>query len=274
MKKLFYTMVLCLFTSTLAFAQTNLVTNPGFETVNEDGTPADWTNLSTTLAIEVVSDTVYAGSNSLRVSTTDFAGEYMVAYIPVTAGKTYNLSAWCNLQSYTGTSSARTKMALAYTYVDENGNNLDAAGNILSGDITSSSRGYTYIPAMTSAKNTWQQLSLTTSEVAPSNAAYIVLGLDASRVTAYFDNASVTEAGSVGITEETTTTQSTQLSVRKDGGNLVVTTEAGKSIEVYSILGAKIQREVAEDEETVISGLPKGQVLIVRSGNAVAKVVL
>jgi len=273
MKKLFYTTALCLLTSAFTFAQTNLVTNPGFETVT-DGVPDDWTNLSTTLTIGINTDTVYAGSNSLRVSTTDYAGEYVVTYAPVSAGETYNLSAWCNLQSYTGTSSSRTRMGLLYTYVDENGNNLDAAGNILSVDITSNPRGSISIAAMTSATNTWQQLSLTTSEVAPSNAAYIVLALSASRVTAYFDNVSVTVASSAGISEETTTSASTELSVRTESGDLVVTTEAGNTIEVYSVVGAKIQSKVAEDGETVISGLPKGQVLIVRSGNAAAKVVL
>jgi hypothetical protein len=271
MKKIFYTTVLCLFTSTLAFAQTNLLTNPGFETVT-DGVPDGWTNLSpSTLTIQAATDVVYAGSKSLKVIST-YGFDFVINYVPVAPGKTYDLSVWYNIQSYTG---SRSGVSLAYTYIDADGNNLNNGGQIAGGAITSGSVvGSTLIKANTVALQTWQHIASTTTEVVPATAAYIGILLKPIQITAYFDNVSVTEAGSAGISEETTTAQRTQLSVRTESGNLLVTTESGKAIEVYSVVGSKLQSKVAEDEETVISGLPKGQVLIIRSGNAVAKVVL
>jgi hypothetical protein len=66
----------------------------------------------------------------------------------------------------------------------------------------------------------------------------------------------------------------TQLPIHIQNHNLIVTAEAGSSIEVYNALGIKQQSKIATNTETEISGLPQGQVLIVRSGKAVAKVIL
>lgn len=271
MKKLFYIIALCLFTSAHAFAQTNLVSNPGFETV-ADGVPDGWTNLSpSTLTIQAATDVVYGGSKSLKVIST-YGFDFVINYVPVTPGKTYDFFVWYNIQSYTG---SRSGVSLAYTYIDADGNNLNNGGQITGGAITSGSvvGSTAVIKANTATLQTWGQLTLTTNEVVPSTAVYIGILLRPNQITAYFDNASVTEAGSTGI-NETTADQKSVLPVRKDGDNLIVTTHAGSSIEVYSILGVKLQSKVAKEDETVIGGLPKGQMLVVRSGKAVAKVVL
>jgi len=65
-----------------------------------------------------------------------------------------------------------------------------------------------------------------------------------------------------------------QLLVRVQNGNIIVTTESGSNIEVYNSLGIRLFNKTANSGETVISNLPQGQVLILRSGNAVAKVIL
>jgi hypothetical protein len=65
------------------------------------------------------------------------------------------------------------------------------------------------------------------------------------------------------------------LFVRSENGNLVVSgAPAGSRIDVYNVVGSRLQSVLAEKSETVLSGLPKGQVLIVRSGNEAAKVAL
>jgi len=357
MKKIFYISVLCLLASTFTFAQTNLLKNPGFETVNTDGTPADWTNLaSSTQTIETVTNIVNAGSNSLKVTTSGYSGQIVIQYVPVTPGKTYDLSVWCNLQSYTGTTAGRTFMGLSYSYADADGNNLNSGGQI-TGDVSGGSViGNARIAAMTSPINIWQQMTLTTSEVVPSTAAYITIILSSGRITGYYDNVSVTEVGAVSKQDQTITglsditkkvgdaafdlsatttsgldviysssntavatisgktvtivgvgsttitasqagnssynpatnvtatlTVSTvagidkvlvKLPIRQQGDNLIVTTETGSSIDVYNALGLRLQSEIAKSAETTLSGLPKGQVLIVHSGNAVAKVIL
>jgi hypothetical protein len=260
MKKLFYTTALCLLTSMLAFAQTNLLSNPGFETVT-DGVPDGWTlspTASTKVTFSVVSDTIYEGSNSLKIATisTSSSTGKVYQYIAAISGEKYDLSLWARVDY--AASETGTHVYLTYQFADADGNLLETAV------------GTEYVYTL----NQWGNIAVQTTE-APTSASYLLFQISTVRgINAHFDSASVTVASSASISEETTTSASTELSVRTESGDLVVTTEAGNTIEVYSVVGAKIQSKVAEDGETVISGLPKGQVLIVRSGNAAAKVVL
>ncbi|MDR0613164.1 MAG: hypothetical protein LBG45_06780, partial [Dysgonamonadaceae bacterium] len=65
------------------------------------------------------------------------------------------------------------------------------------------------------------------------------------------------------------------LPVRRQGDDLVVGgAAAGSRIDVYTVIGRRQQSAVSAGGDTVLSGLPKGELLIVRSGNAVAKVIL
>jgi hypothetical protein len=64
------------------------------------------------------------------------------------------------------------------------------------------------------------------------------------------------------------------LPVRIEGDRLIVSAAAGSRIDVYTAVGSRLQSAVSSGSETVLSGLPKGQVLIVRSGYAVAKVII
>lgn len=57
-------------------------------------------------------------------------------------------------------------------------------------------------------------------------------------------------------------------------GNIVVPSEAGQKIAVYNLVGQEIYSTIAESVETTISKIAAGQVVIVRSGNKTAKVVL
>jgi hypothetical protein len=65
-----------------------------------------------------------------------------------------------------------------------------------------------------------------------------------------------------------------QLPVRTENGNLLVTAAPGNRIEVFTVVGGRLQSVVSAGSETVLSGLPKGQVLIVRSEHAIAKAIL
>ncbi len=72
-----------------------------------------------------------------------------------------------------------------------------------------------------------------------------------------------------GISETSVT-----LPVRIKNGNVIVSAQAGSMVEVYNVMGMRLRSQTATGEETEIGNLPKGQVLIVQNGNAVAKVVL
>ncbi|NLI71147.1 MAG: hypothetical protein GX361_00255 [Bacteroidales bacterium] len=62
--------------------------------------------------------------------------------------------------------------------------------------------------------------------------------------------------------------------IRAEGSALVVPTAAGEIVTVYNALGAKIAEVRAAGEETRINNLMKNQIVIVRSGDRSAKVVL
>jgi len=79
----------------------------------------------------------------------------------------------------------------------------------------------------------------------------------------------IVKSTSTGIKE-----LSSQLPVRIQNGNIIVTAQSGSPVEVFNALGLKLQSQTANSVETTLSNLPKGQVLIVRSGNAVARVIL
>jgi len=66
----------------------------------------------------------------------------------------------------------------------------------------------------------------------------------------------------------------TQLPVRIQNGNIIVSAESGSTVDVFNAIGIKLQSQTANSAETTLSNLPQSQVLIVRSGNAVAKVIL
>ena len=65
------------------------------------------------------------------------------------------------------------------------------------------------------------------------------------------------------------------LPVRRQGDDLVVGgAAAGSRIDVFTVIGRRQQSAVSAGGDTVLSGLPKGELLIVRNGNAVAKVII
>ncbi|MGC3977458.1 MAG: hypothetical protein QM751_04040 [Paludibacteraceae bacterium] len=250
MKKTNLLWVVCLITfvgATTVHAQNPTMLSPGFET---DDFADVWTNYFGNL-VSVVSDDHYSGTKSCKLITD--AGQLSEVYqtVEITAGKAYTLSVYNKLLNDGGNGTA----ILGYAFLDESGSNMNE---------------FVSVP-ITSTQGAWAKGSLSTI-VAPAGAVYMWFDIQANGAegtSILFDDASLTEAGAAGINEVRA-----QLPIRVQDGNLIVTTEAGKSVEVYSVVGAKLQSKVATSGETVISDLPQSQVLIVRSGNAVAKVVL
>jgi hypothetical protein len=98
-------MVFCLLAGVFAYAQQNLILNPGFETTEDETLPADWILEATSrgsgdVTFELATNPVYEGSKSLKVTSTGYEDSYAYQYIDVTAGKKYILSAWFNVESF------------------------------------------------------------------------------------------------------------------------------------------------------------------------------
>ena len=233
----------------------NLLSNPGIELgLDGEGKIKDWlinTDDVTKATFTVETTDKHSGTASAKIA--HIGGIYADLYqvVPVTAGQTYTYSFWHNVIAQTTAGSGR--IVFFANFYDSNSTKITM-------DISSYEVTYTL--------NTWQQYSV--DIVAPANAAYVDFRIRLlSKPTALIDDASITVKTIDGINDVRT-----QLPVRIQNGNIIVTTEAGSKIEVYNALGLKLQSQTANSTEITLTNLPKAQVLIVRSGNAVAKVIL
>ena len=69
-------------------------------------------------------------------------------------------------------------------------------------------------------------------------------------------------------------TVQSELNVYTCNGQIVVPTEVGKRIVIYNMMGQEVYTGVAQGSSTIIKDLPIQQVLVVRVGNKIAKVIL
>jgi hypothetical protein len=252
MKKIIYTAILFLCCTMGTYSQANLLSNPGFEIEDSEGGPEGWVNLTPEGgAPEIVTGRVHEGNRSLKINSTGTVlRQGIIQYIAVTPGKQYNLSVWCNVESH----GAASSFYLSYTYMDEDGNNLNNGGqitgtNMLSNMVGSSSS----YPSSDEALNTWEEITLQTGEPVPEPVAYIVFILRTMRtVTAYIDHASLTEVGAStkqdqtisGLSDlskttgdadfELTATASSGLAVSYTSSNPFVATVSGSTVHIVA----------------------------------------
>jgi hypothetical protein len=261
-------MALCLLTGVFAYAQPNLVSNPGFETV-EDGEAVGWTNMSSTLTVEVATGVVHSGSNSLKVSSTSGSQHFVINFVPVTPGKTYNLSVWYNVEGHTG--STRSSISLAYTYIDADGNNLNAIGEIR-GTIDIDQIGSSFFNAAVDDPkvvdlNTWRQLTCTTGEEAPANAAYIGFLLRPVQVTGYYDDASLTEVGGPVAKQEQTVTGLSDMTKTVGDADFELSATASSGLPVtYSSANMNVAT-IVDGNRVHIVGAGSSQIIAAQLGN-------
>ncbi len=241
-------------------AQVNLVQNGSFEAVDEDGIPTGWTLGSTDeVTYSVVSDgyeSPYAfqadvASNSL--STTRSISQEIT---DIEVGATYEVSFWYKtLREPTGTDGGMfNNISTVFSFGFGMPIDMETATNPLINVLD------TWLPYVKE------------DVVIPENVASLRIELTFNRgINVLIDDIRVIRKGNSDVRN---INASLPLPVYKEGKDLVVTAEAGSVIEVMSIVGVTQQRVISNGGTTTISGLPQGQVLIVRSGSAVAKVIL
>jgi len=230
---------------TVSAAQTdNLMSNPGFE----DGTTS-WLLDYATIA-EFISDEVHSGNNSLiaqgslyhLTNNYDFTSFF---------NKTFTISFW--YKSVEG----EAKIGLNLQAYNEGLTDLLWVGEVK--QIT-----------LSVINNGWQQVTATFEPINSNKdlRPYSLLALEVNinDASILIDDFSLTVTPIDGLSEVRT-----QLPVRIQNGNIIVTAPSGSPVEVFNALGIKLQSQTANSSETKLSNLPKSQVLIVRSGNAVAK---
>jgi hypothetical protein len=242
-------------------AQTNLVVNGSFEEVGGDSKPVGWewdsNNNITYGATGDVSD-IPNGEKVLNINVTK-GGQTRAIFQIITTGivpeEEYEYSFQYNI--YRPTSGTNPTYNIGW---------LDASGNIM--DV-----GIYLSDPFPDLEDAWM-LTGNGGLVSPAGAtaAYIDFSFDSS-IGIYIDDVQFVRTSNVITGLSAVKAQS--LFVRSENGNLVVSGAAeGSRIDVYSLVGNRLQSAVAAQGETVIPNLPKGQVLIVRSGNEAAKVAL
>ncbi|MDR0680872.1 MAG: hypothetical protein LBG15_03315 [Dysgonamonadaceae bacterium] len=254
-KLILFSIVLFLLQTVSLKAQTNLVTNGSFEEVGEDGKPTGWeyngSNVTWSTSSEV-SD-IPDGEKVLDVSASSRSsreiGQLIQGIVP---GGKYRYPFKYNIYREM---THPDELSCALVWSDESMETMD---------------DYTFLSDLiASISNEW--FSFEDEITAPEGAvaAYVAIGFY-ENLGFYVDDVRLVAVSSdAGIDEIRSS-----LPVRVSGGQLIVTAAAGSRIEVYNSLGMKLQSQTAGGGETVFQGLPKGQILIVRSSSSVAKVVL
>lgn len=250
--------------STLSlFAQTNLVTNPGFETWTDGSKPDSWIFDKTTATLSKESSIVKSGSASLKIVTT--ATYWVTQNVPVTPGTTYTISLnyyigagdgtdfriWSNFININGTTTTYNKMSLTDSLA-------------LKGPGGNTTTGY-----FADEKGAWKTYSYTVT--APAGYNYLQFQVRTyTGSTIYLDDFSVT----AGSTTNTTNPSANSTIAYVSGKDLVITNVANQSaVEIFSALGSKVKSATIENGKVDISDLSKG-LYIVRSGKLTQKFVI
>ncbi len=241
-------------------AQVNIVQNNSFEAVDEDGIPTGWTLGSTDEVTYSVVSGGYEGSKAFQAdvapeSTSNNFSRFIYQEITgIEVGAAYDVSFQYKVLREPAATNGGMFSNIAIT---------DATGLIT--PIDWDAADYPLISVL----DTWVPY-VKEDVVIPADAVSLVVELNFNRgINVLVDDIRIVKKGNTSTQDV-----NASLPVRKEGGDLIVTAGAGSPIEVVNFVGVLQQRVVSNGGETTISGLPKGQILIVRSGSAVAKVIL
>jgi hypothetical protein len=248
----------------LANAQTNLLTNPGFETWTNGTAPDGWTMGTATYATVSAGTLFSEGSKSFKVTAAATAGgTYTVSQIvPITPGKTYTIkmdyyietgdgtdariwSDWCNVVS----GSSTTYAALSH------------ADSVL---LMGPGGGAAYFPDVKGAWHTY------TCEVTAPASGYNSFSFQfrtyKTPAVVYWDNMYFAEKALAGVNSPS----ADNLDLKVAGKKLTVTNAPSNTVEIFNTVGAKVQSLQLIDGSAELN-LGKG-LYIVRVGNKSAKI--
>ena len=265
------TLLVSLFLATVAFtnAQTNLVSNPGFETWGET-LPDPWYIVSTgvTGVTPAASTTIFAeGTKSLKIDATAASGTFnMSQSVTIVPGHEYTFSAKCYVESGDGTDARLwcnfKKDATTYFTEDE----LIATGlyaTLRSGNENSSGSSY-----LGTTIGSW--FTATGTFTAPADA----VGFDFQfrtykKAVVYWDDMQLIDNSASGIISPKTES----LKVWTDAGKIKFHAVSGEKVEIFNAVGQSLYRALATDGINSVSIAERG-IMIVKVGNRIGKIVL
>lgn len=232
-------------------AQTNLVSNAGFETWT-DGTANNWTVNAASATVTQATNIIKTGSSSMKqvVASNAASNPGIIQVIPATVGKTYTISFW---------------------YYVETGDDSDIRiwsswknGTAFITDKTGMQPA-DYAP---SNKGNWTQFTLDVT--APATTTDLALEIRTYKgSTIYLDD--------IFFGEKTTGLNSPDANSFKaivSGSDLVIKNVAnGSTVEIFSALGNKVQTSVLENGKIELNNLSRGM-YVVRVGKSTQKFML
>ena len=244
-----------------AQAQTNLLTNPGFETWTDGSKPDGWIFDKTTATLSKESTIAKTGS-SLKIAAT---GTYWVTQnIAVTPGKTYTLRLSYYIGGGDGTDFRIWSNFYKLNETTQVWNTMTTTDSLAlkgpGGNTTTA-----YFPNETGEWKTY-----TYDVIAPAgftNFSYQVRAYTSS--TVYLDDLFFGEriTGTSNPTEDA-------LQAFVSGKNLMIQNAVeGSKVEIYSALGSKLQTSTLEDGKVSLDNLSKG-LYVVRIGKKAQKFML
>jgi hypothetical protein len=264
-----------LLTQAVSLKSENILINGSFEDVGEDGKPTGWTCSGTNVVFGITTavDDIPDGANvfSVEITNTTNVKRDISQTLAVVQGETYSFSFFSQVYGLPAAASlTRNFFNYSITFVDNTNFNNTIRWVDTDGDGVPDGQMFTS-ELLPYEKDEWMLFE--TEFTVPAGANQIMVSLNFHLgVDVYIDDVQLVKTNEVitGIPAV-----KAKLPVRSENGNLVVSgAPAGSRIDVYNLFGERLQSVIAATGETVIPNLPKGQVLIVRSGNEAAKVVL
>jgi len=265
------TLLVSLFLATVAFtnAQTNLVSNPGFETWGET-LPDPWyiVSKSVTGVTPAASTTIFAeGAKSLKIDATAASSTFNMSQgVTIVPGHEYTFSAKCYVESGDGTDARLwcnfKKDATTYFTEDE----LIATGlyaTLRSGNENSSGSSY-----LGTTIGSW--FTATGTFTAPADA----VGFDFQfrtykKAVVYWDDMQLIDNSTSGIISP----KAESLKVWTDAGKIKFHAVSGEKVEIFNAVGQSLYRALATDGINSVSIAERG-IMIVKVGNRIGKIVL
>jgi hypothetical protein len=252
-------------------AQTNLLTNPGFETWTNGTAPDGWTMGTATFATVSASTTLFSeGAKSFKVTAAAAnGGTYTVSQIvPVTVGKTYTVKMSYYIETGDGTDariwSDWCNVATTNTYAT-----LSHADSVL---LMGPGGGAAYFPDV---KGAWHEYTCDVTAPATTGGAANLPVTSFSFQFRTYKTPAVVYWDNMYFGEKTTGLNSLaadKLEVSLVGNKLNVSNVAENSVvDVYSTLGAKVQTGNLVAGSIQLNDLAKG-LYVVRVANASTKI--
>lgn len=275
MKTIYLSALLAFFTVKSAMAQTNLISNGGFEETGENF-PQGWEPTSTsgvTFSLVTGDGNFHEGIQGFQVAaTSNSAKGAEQAFTGLVSDTEYTFSFWYKYVALPNrqNSGDGIRFSIAYDAI----NIEDPLNPIPSGFI-----GYIESPAegLPIVEGIWLPAEFTGDTPPVSGSTWSVgdgsgtISVQVTRQpTVIFDAMQLVGEETMGTGEFS----AKKMNIYTNEGNLYIATNGGESLRVYNLLGQEVASAVGNPAVTVISSLPQNQVLIVRDGSRSAKVIV